>query len=244
MSGSKSSKKAELAKAAEAAATSPDTAKLMAAIANLEKTVVEKISTLEAKVESKCQTLYETIDSLPLVNKTEDLEGRQRRCNIRILGVREQFETGTRPVACVAKLLQELLSLDAAPTLDAAHRSLQPAPVRGQRPRPLIVKFHYNQEKLEVLRKAARNGPLLYNNDKILIFPDLPPTVVRRRGAFKDVKELLRGCQDVRYGMLYPAKLRISSPLGEKFFTDPVAAKDYTMKHLLGPVLQHLLHGM
>uniref|UniRef100_A0A8C5N6I4 Uncharacterized protein n=1 Tax=Gouania willdenowi TaxID=441366 RepID=A0A8C5N6I4_GOUWI len=189
----------------------------MAAIANLEKTVVH--------------SLKETVSAL--VNKTEDLEGRQCRCNIRILGVREQFEAGTRPVACVAKLLQELLSLDAAPTLDAAHRSLQPAPVRGQRPRPLIVKFHYNQEKLEVLRKAARNGPVLYNNDKILIFPDLPPTVVRRRGAFKDVKELLRGCQDVRYGMLYPAKLRISSPLGEKFFTDPVAAKDYTMKHLM-----------
>ncbi|KAJ0037196.1 hypothetical protein NL108_018645 [Boleophthalmus pectinirostris] len=267
----------------------------MAAINSSEQTVVAKIDTLDLKVESKCQTLNDSIDRLrnhfkeqlegvrtefgakfdplaasfsdhetrltsleeatntysdrvvdleeevrslkarvaALTEKTEDLEGRQRRCNIRILGVREKFETGTRPVVSVAKLLQEVLSLDAAPTLDRAHRGMQSGAGGGQRPRPFIVKFHYFQEMLEVLRKAARAGPLFYDGDKVLIFPDLPSSVAKRRGTFKDVKELLRGCQGVRYGMLYPARLRISSPLGEKVFTDPGTAKDYIMKHLV-----------
>lgn len=170
---------------------------------------------------------------LALTEKTEDLEGRQRRCNARILGIKEQFEAGTRPVVSVAKLLQDVLGLDTAPTLDRAHRSLQPVPIRGQRPRPFIVKFHYFQEKVEVLRKAALNSPLTYDGNKILIFPDLPSTVAKKRGAFKDVKALLRGCRGVRYGMLYPAKLRITSPLGEDLFTDPVAAKDYVKDRIL-----------
>uniref|UniRef100_A0A8C7WTR4 Transposase element L1Md-A101/L1Md-A102/L1Md-A2 n=1 Tax=Oryzias sinensis TaxID=183150 RepID=A0A8C7WTR4_9TELE len=167
-----------------------------------------------------------------LTEKTEDLEGRQRRCNIRILGVKEQFEVGTRPVDSVAKLLQDVLGMDSAPTLDRAHRGLQSTPAKGKQPRPLIVKFHYYQEKLDVLRRAARKESLEYDGNKILIFPDLPATVAKRRGAFKEVKELLRGCQGVKYGMLYPARLRISSSLGEKIFLDPAAAKDYTQKHL------------
>ncbi|KAK7913515.1 hypothetical protein WMY93_013726 [Mugilogobius chulae] len=273
-------KKSEAAKATDSITASPDTAKLMAAIANSEKTAVAKITILETKVESKEQLedvrtefgamispldasiaenksrltslesatnvysdrvvdlekevrcLKETVTTLS--EKTEDLEGRQRRCNIRILGVKEQFEAGTQPVTSVAKLLQEVLGMDAVPTLDRAHRSLQPVPPKGQRPWPFVVKFHYYQEKLEVLRRAARNGPLFYHGDKILIFPDLPPTVAKRRGSFKEVKELLRGLQGVKYGMLYPAKLRVSSPLGERVFTDPGAAKDYVTKHLVG----------
>lgn len=295
MSGPRGSKKSEMAKATDSQATSPDTDKLMAAIASSEQTVVAKIETLETNVDSKCQTLNDKIDKLrvhfkeqleevrtefcsridplaanfsdhgarltsleeatdahsdrivsleeevrglkenvaALMDKTEDLEGRQRRSNARILGVRERFEAGTRPVESVAKLLQELLCLDVAPTLDRAHRGMQSGTGGGQRPRPFVVKFHYFQELAEVLRKAARAGPLLYKGDKILIFPDLPSTVVKRRGAFKEVKELLRGCQDVRYGMSYPARLRITSPLGEKVFVNADAAKDYVMKHLV-----------
>uniref|UniRef100_A0A3P9CFM6 L1 transposable element RRM domain-containing protein n=1 Tax=Maylandia zebra TaxID=106582 RepID=A0A3P9CFM6_9CICH len=289
MSGSKNTRKTDGAKAIDSNATSPDTAALMAAMANSEKNVVAKISTLEAKVETKCQALNELIDSLcsnvsdqidevrtelcakidalattctdhhswltsleedantysdravdlekqvhdlkeivsALSDNTKDLEGRQRRCNIRIFGVREHFETGTHPVNSVAQLLKEVLALDTAPTLDRAHRSLQPIPARDQRPRPLIVKFHYVQEKEEV------NSPLTHDGVKILIFPDLPSAVAKRRGAFKEVKDLLRGCRGVRFRMLYPAKLRISSPLGEEIFTNPTAAKDYVRNRIL-----------
>lgn len=81
-------------------------------------------------LEKQINTLKKTVSALSV--KTEDLEGRQCRCNIRILGVREKFETGTRPATSVAKLLQDFLNLDAAPTLDRAHHSTQPTPTDGQ----------------------------------------------------------------------------------------------------------------
>lgn len=133
----------------------------------------------------------------------------------------------------MAKLLQESLGLDTAPALDRAHCSLQPEPARGQQPRAFIVKFHYYQEKLEVLRRAARVSPLTYNGDKIMIFSDLPPLVVKRRSAFREVKELLHRCQGVRFGVLCPARLKVSFSRGEKIFTDSAATRDYVMKNFL-----------
>lgn len=173
-----------------------------------------------------------------LNQKVEDIEGRQRRDNIRILGVKEVFVLGPRPTQSVAKLLQDCLQLEAMPTLDRAHRSLLPEPGKGnvrqkptakQWPRAIIVKFHYHQEKVEVMRKAAAMTSLEFEGEKIMIFPDLPQAVAKRRAAFKDTKELLRNYPDVRFGMVYPAKLRITSALGEKVFSSPVAAKNYVL---------------
>ena len=123
-----------------------------------------------------------------LNQKTEDLEGRQRRCNIQILRIKEKFEAGSRRTHSMAKLLQKTLRLDTTPTLDQADLSLQPEPARGHQP---IVKLLYYQEKLEVLRRVARVSPLTYNDNV------LAPTVVKRRATFKEVKELLHRCQDV-----------------------------------------------
>lgn len=187
-------------------------------------------------VEAQLAKLNDEVSKLS--QKVEDLEGRQRRDNIRILGVKETFQLGPRPTQTVAKLLQDCLKLDAVPTLDRAHRSLQPEPGKGNtRPRPkpqwprtIIVKFHYHQEQQEVLQKAAATTSLEFDGQKIMIFPDLPQAVVKRRAAFKDTKELLRPHHPrVRFGMVYPAKLRITSPLGEEIFACPNAAMDYTL---------------
>lgn len=104
-----------------------------------------------------------------LSQNTEDLEGRQCRCNISILGIKEQLEAGSRPTHLVTELLQEALGLDTTLTLDRADCSLQLEPVREHQPRAFIVKLHYYQEKLEVLRRVARVSQLTYNSDKIMI---------------------------------------------------------------------------
>uniref|UniRef100_A0A3Q3AGT8 L1 transposable element RRM domain-containing protein n=1 Tax=Kryptolebias marmoratus TaxID=37003 RepID=A0A3Q3AGT8_KRYMA len=187
----------------------------------------DKVTDLEKQIGS----LKEEVKVL--TDKTEDLEGRQRRCNIRILGVREKIKAGSHPSTAVAKLLQDILGLDSAPTLDHAHRGMQSVSPRDNRPRPFIVKFHYYQEKLEVLRMAAKKGPLHYKGDTIMIFPDLPAAVVKRRGFFKGIKDQLRKCPNVKFGMLYPARLKITSSAGEEIFTDPAAAEDYVKKILM-----------
>lgn len=97
-------------------------------------------------------------DVVKLTSKVEDLENRQRWGNGRIFSVREGLETvdGMRPTLSIAKLLQEILGLDYAPTLDRAHRSIQSASKNGEPPRPILVKFHYLQEKEYSVRQRER----------------------------------------------------------------------------------------
>lgn len=66
-------------------------------------------------VDMETQVLQLKKEVSRLNQKTEDLEGRQRQCNIQILGIKEKFEGGSRPTHLVAKLLQEYLGLDTAP---------------------------------------------------------------------------------------------------------------------------------
>ncbi|KAJ8377871.1 hypothetical protein AAFF_G00250220 [Aldrovandia affinis] len=113
-----------------------------------------------------------------LDNRCEDLEGRMRRNNIRLLGIPEGVE-GSRPTESVAGLLQELLGLDEKPLLDRAHRTLRSRPGRGRR---------------------------------VSIFPDYTTAVAKKRASFGDVKRQLRACPGVKYGLIYPAVLRLTLP--------------------------------
>lgn len=179
------------------------------AIANLEQQVAE----LKKEVVS-------------LVAKAEDLEARSRRCNLRIFGVKEGREAGVSASTFVAKLLQKVMGLDEPPVIDRAHRTLQQAPGDGQPPRAFVVKCHYYQEKESILRKAVTSPKLVSENgDTIRVFPDYTQNVARRRAAFGQVRQLLRQCEVVKYGLLYPAKLRITTRDGQqKSFTDPEKA--------------------
>ncbi|KAK7922547.1 hypothetical protein WMY93_009449 [Mugilogobius chulae] len=117
-------------------------------------------------------------------------------------------------------MLKGMLSLNFVPTLDRAHRGLRPPPGDGEPPRVIVVKFHYFQEREEVFRKAASSAPLLLHGKRISIFPDYTDAVARRRAAFKEAKRLLRDCTGVKFGILFPAVLRITTSTGEnKRFT-------------------------
>lgn len=186
----------------------------------------DRVVELESKVTSLSSQMKQMTD------KVEDLESRQRRDNCRILGVDENFGD-SRMERSVAKLLQETLGLDYTPTLDRAHRSLLPKPRGGDPPRPIVVKFHYFQEKMDILRKASTQRPIQYNNKQIFIYPDYTATVRKRRAAFKEARELLRSCPNTRFGLIFPATLKITAPNGElRSFDDPAKAKEYITRHL------------
>ena len=175
--------------------------------------------------EAKVNTLSTQVARL--ADKTEDLESRQRRDNCRLVGVEEGLGN-IRPERTVAELLKEALALDYTPTLDRAHRSLQPRPKDGDAPRPIIVKFHYFQEKVDVLRKAMGAGPITHKGKRFYIYPDYSAVVRKKRAAFTEVRGLLRRCTGVKYGLLYPATLKITTPAGEQVsFDDPIKAKHY-----------------
>lgn len=177
----------------------------------------DDITTLQSKV---CK-LEKTVETLQ--EKCVDMEGRMRRSNIRIVNVPE--ESSSAPVS-VSRLLRDALKMDKDVLIDRSHRTLQGRRADGK-PRAIIAKLHYYQDCVDILRRARDAGKLIYNGSTIFIFPDYPPSVARARLAFNDVKKLLRGREGVRYGLLHPARLRITHNGTERFFEDPAKAKMY-----------------
>lgn len=177
----------------------------------------DEVAVLQATVSSlKHQVAY-------LQDRCEDMEGRMRRGNIRIAGIEEQ-PNSSAPKA-VAKILREVLKLDRDIKIDRSHR----APAARQqgdreRPRVIIAKLHYDGDAVEILRRAREGAPLSYDGHRIAIFPDYTANVAKARAAFTDVRRALRGRKETRYGLLYPARLRITHHNEE--FVDPQKAMD------------------
>ena len=166
-----------------------------------------------------------------LKEKCEDMEGRMRRGNIRITGVTE--EPGSSSPTAVSKLLKEVLHLDREVLIQRSHRSLtQRRP--GDKPRVIIAKLHNEGDAFDILRKARdRGGQLNYKGNPIAIFPDYTANVARARAAFTPARKMLQGKPGVRYGLLYPARLRITNNNDEREFADATKAMDYIKKHIL-----------
>lgn len=118
--------------------------------------------------------LDSTVNSLKaqvklLSDKCEDLEGRSRRNNIRLIWVPEGLE-GPPPTSFNAQLLRDILKLDETLLLDRAHCSLRAKPKEGEVPRPFIIRVHYFHVRNEILQRAgeiSRASPLLYKGKKI-----------------------------------------------------------------------------
>ncbi len=174
------------------------------------------------------QKLERNVESLQ--EKCLDMEGRMRRSNIRILNVAE--EAGSCSPASVSKLIRETLKMDKEVLIDRSHRTPQPKRSDGK-PRAIIAKLHYCQDCVEILRRAREAGPLQYNGATIFIFPDYPPSIARARSAFNEVRKLLRGQDNVRYGILHPARLRITHNGTEKRFQDAAEAMAYVKANIL-----------
>lgn len=190
-------------------------------IGNLESGTTENSQQLE-QLEATCSRLQQ--DNEWLKAKVSDLESRSRRQNVRILGLPESIE-GPRPTTFFSQLLVDVLGsqeISTPPELDRAHRSLAPKPAPGQRPRPVILRFHRFQVKDLVIRESRKKGELLYQGHKIRIFEDYCPEVLKLRAEYKEVMSSLykRG---LRPALLYPARLRITLPNGERKWLSSVS---------------------
>lgn len=163
-----------------------------------------------------------------LKEKCDDLEGRMRRGNIRIAGVAET--TGSSSTTVVSKLLKEVLQMDRDLRVDRSHHSLAPRKPGG-RPRVIIAKMHHFQDCIDILRRAREGAPLRFNGEPVGVYLDYTTSVARARAAFNDVKKVLRGRQEVRYGLLFPARLCITYKDLDQEFVDPAKAMEFVNRH-------------
>ena len=84
---------------------------------------------------------------------------------------------------------------------------------------------------VDVLSRARSQAPLRFNGVSIDIFPDYTASVAKARAAFTEVRKLLHKREDVRFGILFPARLRITHDGKEREFTDAETARGYVKKN-------------
>ena len=153
-----------------------------------------------------------------ITDKCTELEGRQRRQNLRIVGIREGREANQGAREFTANLLQKVLSLDHKPLLARAHRVMRRQTRPDAPPRQMIIKVQYDHVLEEMMAKIVRSRNLTYEGDKISIYRDYPAEVSRKRNAFKETKRILKEVKNLKYGIEVPSYLKSYSQPERIFF--------------------------
>lgn len=192
-------------------------------IASIEEACTDHEVRLSA-VQKQCAELVDECKRLR--EKTDDLESRSRRNNIRLVGIAEKEESG-RPTEFIAELLPKLLGPEnfiKPIQVDRAHRAQRR--LKDDRPRAFVIRLHHFQTK-ELIMKLAREKPLEYKGSKVHIFPDLTTEVLKQRSRFAEVKKTCK-INGIRHGFLFPASFILTTKNGEsKTFDSPEKASSY-----------------
>ena len=167
-------------------------------------------------------------ENIVLKAKLDDLEGRSRRCNIRIVGITEG-EEGERPAEFVSRLVTDLLGPGGCSKpikVDRAHRSLKARPPPTANPRVIIAKLHNDRDVAAVFRCSQEKKQLFYKGRKMFIFPDYTADVSSRRQAFGKVKRrLVDG--GAKCMLKFPAKLHVMFNNVATTYDGPADAEAY-----------------
>uniref|UniRef100_A0A096M623 Uncharacterized protein n=1 Tax=Poecilia formosa TaxID=48698 RepID=A0A096M623_POEFO len=161
--------------------------------------------------------------------KLSDLEGRSRRCNIRVLGIKEGEEQG-RPTDFISRLLLEVLGKDnfVKPIkIDRVHHSLRPKPQPEARPRAIIAKIHNDRNVANILRLSCLHSPLMYDGARVSIFPDYTAEVVVKRMTCNNVRKKLTEA-GAKCTLHYSAKLQVLHNI-VKTFLSPAEAEHFAV---------------
>ena len=87
------------------------------------------------------------------------------------------------------------------------HFGLGPKPAQGSR--PILVRFHRYIQKERVLLWAKKTRSITYQGYPIRIFEDFSASLAKKRASFNKVKSLLYK-DGIRFGLIYPARLRVT----------------------------------
>ena len=155
-----------------------------------------------------------------LQSKCLDLEGRSRRNNIRISNVvGDTPGSSSSSPAAVSQLLREVLNLDRNIMVDRSHRGFH-AKGKEDKPRVIVARLHYYQDRVDVIKRAREAGPLNFKGNVISINEDFPAPVAKARLKYREVKRLLRDQGIKDYGIIYPSRFFIKYKGAERQFQD------------------------
>ncbi|KAJ1141401.1 hypothetical protein NDU88_007734 [Pleurodeles waltl] len=193
----------------------------------------QRISHVKDTMHAKSQQLLQMDKLLKIiVNKNEDLEGRSRRNNIRIVGVPESTDTG-RMEQCEEHMLTTLFGEEAFSKMlvvERAHRGLTVKPPPWASPRPIIAYLQNYRDRDTTLRLGSERHPLQLDGNEISIYPNFTMAVLEARKKYTTVKQKMRQA-NVSYAMLFPARLKIAHKGKSLIFATLQQAKDYLKRN-------------
>ena len=198
-------------------------------IADRVKSTETQILDIQPTVESNTTQLQEIRDKIKQMEKrVEELEGRDRRSNIRVIGMTEGME-GTNMIRYLDDWIRrEVAGEELSPffAFERAHRVPGRRPQPGLPARAIVAKLLHYQDRDTILQKARTNGPYAVGNVKVSIFPDYTFNVQKQRASFLAVKKELRN-EGIQYALMFPAKLKIMVDGKANFFVEPREVRDW-----------------
>lgn len=161
-----------------------------------------------------------------LESKTEDMENRARRNNLRLVGLPEGAE-GTQPmIDYIQHMLPVWLGLDGTRsfTLERAHRTL--ARPRPDQNRAVIIRFLRFQDR-EFVVNTSRQRSLSHDDHKIFFAQDLSAETMKARSPFKAVRKKFIEAGTFRGFTLRPCKMRALHNGKIILFSTPEEAENF-----------------
>ena len=185
-----------------------------------------RVATTEDRLQHTQEALASATKRIAyLESKTEDLENRGRRKNLRIFGLRERAE-GNKPLFdFVNDMLPRWLGFpDKTFTLERAHRTL--APAKPNQSRAVLVRFLRLQEK-EFVYREAKKREIMHDDGKLSFSQDLSAETVRIRREFAPVVKQFVDAGNFRGFHHNPCKLRVLHNGRIHLFSTPQEAEKF-----------------
>lgn len=203
----------------------------------------ERIDAAETRIQTTEEAVNELLKlQIHLDAKLTDLEGRTRRENIRIHGVKEGAEENSPSVVSfVERLLREHLELPASLELrvDRAHRALMPKPPSDASPRSIVAKMSSYRMKEEILRLAWQKRGFQYLERRVNLDHDYAPDILKQRREYAEAKLVLKE-KKIRFQTPFPAKLRVYYQEGTVLYgSAEEATGDMAQRGLPVSVIRH-----
>lgn len=182
--------------------------------------VEDDVTSLQSKVKS----LEKTVEVL--CDRVAEQEDRNRRSNLRLVGLPEKSE-GADLCGFLETWLRETLGED-FPSVQYVERAQRIGPLSSKTttPRVVMMKFLNHRDRDKTLKAARKMKEVYYENHRVTFFPDFSAETRKLQRRFDGAKTRLRALK-IRYGILYPAHLIITHNDKRRIFKSVEEAEKY-----------------
>uniref|UniRef100_K7E2T5 L1 transposable element RRM domain-containing protein n=1 Tax=Monodelphis domestica TaxID=13616 RepID=K7E2T5_MONDO len=146
-----------------------------------------------------------------LIHKTDDLENRPRRDNLRIIGLPEDHDKRKSLDIILEEIIQEncpeILEQEGKVEIERIHRSPPVFNPQLTTLRSVITKLKNNQMKEKILQ-AAKKKPFRYHGNTVRLAQDLAASTLKDRKAWNTIFQKAREL-GLQPRIKYPSKLSI-----------------------------------